>query len=72
MSCLFPAVYSMNTNLTQCIKHTPFKVVSEQELRLNMTLWQSLADQGIEDEDALPASILKQLEETDTMIYIDK
>jgi hypothetical protein len=29
-----------------------------------MILWQSIADQGIEDEDDLPPSIRMQLEET--------
>jgi transposase InsO family protein len=64
VTCLLPAIYSMNTSLAQGIKHTPFEVVFGQKPRLNMTLWQSIADQGIEDEDDLPPSIRKQLEET--------
>ena len=39
VSCLLPAVYSMNTSLAQGIKHTPFEVVFGQKQRLNMTLW---------------------------------
>jgi transposase InsO family protein len=62
--CLLPAVYSMNTSLAQGIKHTPFEVVFGQKPRLNMVLWQSIADQGIEDEEDLPTSIRMQLEET--------
>ncbi|CAF4134003.1 unnamed protein product [Rotaria magnacalcarata] len=63
VSCLLPAIYSMNTSLAQGIKHTPFEVVFGQRPRLNMTLWQSISDQGIEDEDDLPPSIRKQLED---------
>ena len=69
VSCLLPAIYSMNTSIAQGIKHTPFEVVFGQKPRLNVTLWESIADQGIEDEEDLPPSILKQLEEitnTDT------
>ncbi|CAF0998919.1 unnamed protein product [Rotaria sordida] len=61
--CLLPTIYSMNTSLAQGIKHTPFEVVFGQKPRLNMTLWESISDQGIEDEDDLPPSIRKQLEE---------
>ncbi|CAF2514846.1 unnamed protein product [Rotaria sp. Silwood2] len=61
--CLLPAIYSMNTSLAQGIKYTLFEVVFGQRPRLNMTLWQSISDQGIEDEDDLPPSIRKQLED---------
>ncbi|CAF2081135.1 unnamed protein product [Rotaria magnacalcarata] len=50
VSCLLPAIYSMNTSLAQGIKHTPFEVVFGQRPR-------------IEDEDDLPPSIRKQLED---------
>jgi hypothetical protein len=53
----------MNTSIAQGIKHTPFEVVFGQKPRLNVTLWRSIADQGIEDEEDLPTSILKQLAE---------
>ncbi|CAF0978657.1 unnamed protein product [Rotaria sordida] len=62
-TCLLPAIYSMNTSLAQGIKHTPFEVVFGQKPRLNMILWQSIADQGIEDEEDLPLPIRKQLKE---------
>ncbi len=51
----------MNTSIAQGIKHTPFEVVFGQKSCLNVTLWKSIADQGIEDEEDLPPSILKQL-----------
>jgi hypothetical protein len=63
-SCLAPAVYSMNTSLAQGIKHTPFEVVFGQKPRVNLTLWQTISDQGIEDEDDLPRSIREQLDDT--------
>ncbi|CAF4642428.1 unnamed protein product, partial [Rotaria socialis] len=64
VSCLLQATYSMNTSLAQGIKHTPFEVVFGQKPRLNMTLWQSISDQGIEDEEDLPPSIRNQLEQS--------
>ena len=64
MSCLLPAVYSMNTSLAQRIKHTPFEVVFGQQPRLNMTLWQSISNQSIKNEEDLPSSIQQQLEES--------
>ncbi len=51
----------MNTSIAQGIKHTPFEVVFGQKPRLNVTLWKSIVDQGIENEEDLPPSILKQL-----------
>ncbi|CAF3798384.1 unnamed protein product [Adineta steineri] len=63
-SCLLPAIYSMNTSLAQGIKHTPFEVVFGQKPRVDLTLWQSIVEQGIEDEDDLPLSIREQLDET--------
>jgi hypothetical protein len=62
-SCLLPAIYSMNTSLAQGIKHTPFEVVFGQKPRVDLTLWQSIAEQDIEDEDDLPPSIIEQLNE---------
>jgi hypothetical protein len=35
-----------------------------QKPRVNLTLWQSITEQGIDDEDDLPSSIREQLEET--------
>ncbi|CAF1589554.1 unnamed protein product [Rotaria magnacalcarata] len=63
VSWLLPAIYSMNTSIAQGIKYTPFEVVLGQRPRLNMTLWQSISDQGIEDDDDIPPSIRKQLED---------
>ena len=57
VSCLGPTIYSMNTSIAQGIKHTPFEVVFGQKPRIDSTLWQSIEEQGIEDEDDLPSSI---------------
>jgi transposase InsO family protein len=62
-SCLLPAIYSMNTSLAQGIRHTPFEIVFGQKPRVDLTLWQSIAEQNIEDEDDLPQSIREQLNE---------
>ena len=63
VSCLGPTIYSMNTSIAQGIKHTPFEVVYGQKPRIYSTLWQSIEEQGIEDEDDLPSSIKEQLDE---------
>jgi transposase InsO family protein len=73
VSCLLPAIHSRNTSIAQGIKHTPFEVVFGQKPRVNMALWQSIADQGIEEEEDLPPSILKQLAEiSDTNVTRDE
>lgn len=63
-SCLLPTVYSMNTSLARGIKHTPFEVVYGQRPRVDLTLWKSIEEQNIEDEEDLPPSIKEQLDET--------
>lgn len=62
-SCLAPVVYSMNTSLARGINHTPFELVFGQKPRANLSLWETISHQGIEDEDDLPQSIKEQLEE---------
>ena len=63
VSCLGPTIYSMNTSIAQGIKHTPFEVVFGQRPRIDSTLWKSIEEQGIEDEDDLPLSIREQLDD---------
>ena len=63
VSCLDPTIYSMNTSIAQGIKHTPFEVVFGQRPRIDSTLWKSIEEQGIEDEDDLPLSIREQLDD---------
>lgn len=60
--CLGPCIYAMNTSIAQGIKHTPFEVVFGQKPRVDSMLWQSIEEQGIEDEDDLPSSLKEQLD----------
>lgn len=62
--CLGPMIYSMNTSMAQSIKHTPFEVIFGQKPCVDSMVWESIEEQGIEDEDDLPMSIKEQLDET--------
>ncbi|CAF4594993.1 unnamed protein product, partial [Didymodactylos carnosus] len=63
---LKPVVYSINTSCAQTTKKSPYEVVFGQKPRSDFEMWKMLSDDGIEDEEQMPADFIQMLNEQTT------
>ncbi|CAF1430049.1 unnamed protein product, partial [Didymodactylos carnosus] len=63
---LKPVIYSINTKCAQTTKKSPYEVVFGQKPRSDFEMWKMLSDDGIEDEEQMPADFIQMLNEQTT------